>query len=68
MRCERCGKPLVWSGGHIHHKQTRALGNHEPDNLLYLCPECHEWAHRHPAQARDEGVIVSRYMGEEREQ
>lgn len=34
---------------------------HCPCNGILLCGICHKWAHDNPFQARDEGVIVSKY-------
>lgn len=54
--CEGCGHPhgTDWS-----HRVGRAqLGGWEPSNGMLLCRPCHDWAHRHPALARERGWIV----------
>lgn len=33
---------------------------HCPCNGVLLCNTCHEWVHRHPFDARGQGLIVSR--------
>ncbi|WP_363324762.1 HNH endonuclease [Corynebacterium ciconiae] len=49
----------VWEGQHLHHRQLRSQGGgHTTENLVLLCHTCHEWVHRHPAQARERGLIV----------
>lgn len=56
-RCERCGAPAQ----HTHHK----LGRRHPDanrdeNLMPICLLCHDWVHKHPAEAREQGYMGSR--------
>ena len=65
-RCVRCGKYL--DAGSIHHRRMRSHkwpGLNLPSNLLTLCGSgvsgCHGWAHAHPAQAREDGFLVSAY-------
>ncbi|WP_151530557.1 MULTISPECIES: HNH endonuclease [Corynebacterium] len=49
----------VWEGRHLHHRQLRSQGgDHTTENLVLLCHACHDWAHKHPALARERGVIV----------
>ena len=40
-------------------------GLNQPSNLLTLCGSgttgCHGWTHAHPAQAREDGFLVSAY-------
>jgi hypothetical protein len=44
-----------------HHRKLRSQGGgHGLENLLALCPGCHEWAHKHPAEAVLGGFIVPR--------
>lgn len=59
-RCVRCGG----QASDLHHRQRRREGGHVLSNLISLCGRgntsgCHGWAHSHPAEARDEGFIVS---------
>lgn len=54
--CERC---CARRATDVHHRQLRRHGNHEPANLVDLCRECHEWVHKHPAEATAAGFIVS---------
>lgn len=35
---------------------------HCPCNGAWLCRTCHDWAHQHPAKARELGFIVSRHV------
>lgn len=60
-QCCRCYAP---GAHHLHHRRRRADKTHYQHcacNLVTLCHVCHEWAHRHPALARDAGVIVPPY-------
>lgn len=68
-RCFRCGVPLanVWAGYSCHHRQSRSVGPDTPDNLIMLCgsgssPHCHFYVHQHPAESRDKGWIISKYI------
>lgn len=50
--CER-------AAGHFHHVKPRSKGvDHSPANLLHLCAPHHDWAHAHPREARDLGVLA----------
>lgn len=41
-KCEACGKP----GGEAHHLRYRSRGGkHDPQNLAWLCPACHQDEH-----------------------
>lgn len=54
-RCEGCGG----HSHHLHHRKLRSQGGgHEVSNILGLCRPCHDWAHQHPALARERGWIV----------
>ncbi len=45
-RCERCGLYLG-DYGHAHHKIPRSRGGKwTVENIEYLCPPCHDLAHR----------------------
>lgn len=59
-RCVRCaGRATEW-----HHRRTRSVRDehtHHPGNGISLCLVCHDWVHDNPTQARDLGLIVSRY-------
>lgn len=52
--CERCGRgvgPVRFVDYHIHHRRLKGRGGtdkpdaHLPQNLLLLCPPCHELVH-----------------------
>lgn len=61
-RCCRCGMPTA---GQFHHRRGRAViddHTHCPCNGVYLCQTCHTWAHGHPIEAKQAGLIVSRYV------
>lgn len=56
-RCERCGAPAE----HTHHKLGRRHKSANlPENLMPICLLCHDWVHKHPAEARAEGYMGSR--------
>ena len=40
-RCELCGR----KGKQVHHKTYYRIGNELPEDLLYLCLDCHEYQH-----------------------
>jgi len=69
-RCFRCPRwlGLHWPGYSCHHRQTRAVGPDTLDNRIMLCGSgttgCHGWVHAHPAEAREHGWIVSRYVSD----
>lgn len=42
--CERCGYAQVLQIIHVHHRD-RDKSNNDPDNLEWLCPNCHEAEH-----------------------
>jgi hypothetical protein len=54
--CARCGH----AGDEAHHRLTRARGG--PDswsNLIWLCRQCHRWAHvKDPVQAEADGLLL----------
>lgn len=63
-RCEAgvtpgCPGRLDRHGFEWHHRKLRSqLGDDVPENSLALCPACHEWVHRHPAESKRLGLIV----------
>lgn len=60
--CEAIGCGNI--GGHLHHIRLRSQGRDDsPGNLLWLCTDCHDQAHRNPAWAAIAGLIVSRKTG-----
>lgn len=60
--CEHCGSRPVGLQSPVHHRRLRSQGGrHSLENLLLLCEACHTWAHRHPRDARETGLIVSAY-------
>lgn len=49
----------VWAGQQLHHRRMRSQGGaDEVVNLLDVCHGCHEWVHRHPADAYGRGLLV----------
>jgi hypothetical protein len=45
-------------GSQAHHVLRRSQGGtNEPSNLLWVCLWCHEWIHRHPAEAKARGLL-----------
>jgi hypothetical protein len=54
--CQRCrSRP----GIHNHHRKRRSQGGgDEPDNLVLVCLECHQWIHDHPRDAAAAGWLV----------
>lgn len=70
-RCVRCGAALSasWPGYSHHHRQSRSVGPDRPDNLIMLCGSgttgCHGYIHGHPAEARANGWIISKYVEDE---
>jgi hypothetical protein len=67
-RCFKCGAPLTtsWPGYSCHHRRLRGAGGTDtPENRIMLCGSgttgCHGWVHAHPALARGEGWLCSRY-------
>lgn len=47
---------------HAHHRKARSAGRNDcPSNLLALCGYCHGEIHSHPAAARAQGLILSRW-------
>jgi hypothetical protein len=61
--CEACGLPAT--AVEYHHRQARQMGGSRGRaldtavNLLGLHRRCHAWAHAHPRQARERGLIVT---------
>lgn len=57
--CERCGFGVHSYAAHRHHRRLRSQGGKDTmDNLVYLCPSCHQWVHQYPKDATAEGFIV----------
>jgi 5-methylcytosine-specific restriction protein A len=62
-RCERC---RAKRGQEIHHRQPRGMGGtrdpklNMPENLVFLCGDCHRWCESHRNEARDTGWLVPR--------
>lgn len=55
--CERCKSR---AGSEPHHIRARSQGRDDsPENLRWLCHECHSWATNHPRAAHFEGVSYS---------
>ena len=61
-RCgERCEARTAKCGGsaeHVHHILRRSQGGgNEPENLLAVCFQCHEWIHGNPRKAANLGLL-----------
>ncbi len=50
--CSRCGATR-WLDR--HHVLPRSRGGDDSD-VVVLCRRCHEWVHRHPHLAEEEGL------------
>jgi HNH endonuclease len=63
-RCVRCGLYLR-DHPHVHHRKLRSQGGRgNVANGVTLCFKCHEWAHRNPAMAQGDGLIVASWDSE----
>ena len=54
--CQRCRH----EGHHAHHVAQRSQRSdlvHDVDNGIYLCWLCHDWVHKHPLEAREQGFL-----------
>jgi 5-methylcytosine-specific restriction enzyme A len=66
MRCERCGRSVIFGGGEIHHRQPRGMGGsrrpetNDPANLVMLCDDCHRWVESNRREAYRTGWLVRR--------
>ena len=64
MRCEVCSVNLLWGGGQVHHRTPRGMGGsrvperHQPQNLLFLCADCHRMIESRRADAIHCGWLV----------
>lgn len=57
QNCERCAVGVMH--GEIHHRKNRSQGGqHTLQNLVFLCPPCHQWVTVHPRVAGVEGWHV----------
>lgn len=63
-RCERRGCDLYRTGIERHHRIRRRDGGDRLANLLALCPDCHAHITRHPAEARENGWIVTAHAAD----
>jgi 5-methylcytosine-specific restriction protein A len=66
--CERCLKATLC--GHVHHRRPKGAGGskapdrHDVSNLVYLCTDCHRWAHGNPIDSKHFGFLVPRSSGD----
>lgn len=65
-RCEQCD--VVAQGLHVHHVNYDRLGCEDEDDVLVLCPPCHDAEHRELDaerlfEARYQGWLRKRYPG-----
>lgn len=49
----------------VHEVMRRSAGGDiiDDDNVLALCARCHRVIHTHPKEARELGLLISRYAG-----
>lgn len=62
VTCVRCN--TVSGGMQWHHRRTRSVNDEHQHCAcvgILLCATCHSWVHQHPAEARANGWIVSRF-------
>lgn len=58
--CQRCG--IINDVMHAHHKATRGAHpelKHDVDNGVTLCGSCHQWVHRNPKEATEQGLMAA---------
>lgn len=68
-QCQRCGISIMNQRYSVHHRKLRSHASPDEvnlaDNLITLCGSgttgCHGWVHAHPAEAREQGYIISAY-------
>jgi 5-methylcytosine-specific restriction endonuclease McrA len=53
-QCWRCGNTYTA----LHHRMRRREGGHGVQNLVGVCGTCHNWVHKHPAAATEQGYII----------
>lgn len=64
MRCEICSANLIWSSGQVHHRLPRGMGGsrvverHQPQNLLFVCRDCHRMVESRRTEALEFGWLV----------
>jgi predicted HNH restriction endonuclease len=55
-------------GTHVHHRKYRSRGGtNSLDNLLNVCPACHEWIHSNPMLSNALGLSLHAGESEELE-
>lgn len=57
--CEaRCCDGCTGQYEQAHHRRRRSQGgNDTPANLVAICGPCHDYIHRHPAEAEELGLL-----------
>lgn len=46
-KCEKCGGHVDEENGHMHEQKWRGRGGEiSLENSLFICPECHQFAHK----------------------
>jgi len=43
--CQRCDRPVAFDTAVFHHLRRRIQNQHGPENLVPLCPGCHDNEH-----------------------
>ena len=61
--CEACGVRNPPDGFDLHERLSRGRGGSptDPANVMLLCRTCHDWAHTHPAEAAEFGLLDRRW-------
>lgn len=53
-QCWRCGNTYTA----LHHRMRRREGGHGYENLVGLCQTDHDWVHKNPRKAQEQGYII----------
>jgi hypothetical protein len=57
--CDRHGLALSEDAWHAHHRKLRTRGGQDSmENLVALCPPCHDLVHANPLYAEETGFMV----------
>lgn len=60
MICEAMIRGVcTWNGAHLHHRKMRSQGGgHEPNNLGFICDNCHRFIHGNTNWAYENGWLI----------
>ena len=53
-RCEKCGGVAT----DLHHKRLRGEYFLDSTTFAALCRPCHDWVHRNPKEAKEQGWLI----------